>query len=721
MKKNRLFMPIIMLIMLLLNIYDIKAYYVDTSVFKPLDNSEKLVGHTDVGYWNNGGFFESVTYKIIGQDDSTGKMIVRFRHYITHKGEPGSYTYQAIPVGIYVDGAEIGRFTSQIGSHIYNETRFCGEQTVTLYSGNHLVELKDIGNGATTVVNMSKRIVVDDPIYTVTFKDWNNINLKSQLVYKGYNATAPANPSRTGYTFTGWDKSFTNVQSNLTVTAQYKINTYTVNFRDWNGTVLKSQTVNYGSTANPPANPSRTGYTFTGWNGSYNNVTSNCDVYATYTINYYTAFTNHWVEKDFVNGAWNPSGTLNSGETMIHIGTSNHQSIAYGGTYTPSPIDIVGYELSSNSYGYNGVNGWTGGTNGSSISIYQYTSVEFYYRKKNYTVSFNSNGGSSVSNQTIKYKNTASSPSSTKENFKLVGWYTDSALTKQFDFNTQITGNMTLYAKWERTHYDINISHKTYDTVNGWKDITNESKKLAINSTYTITNLDNSKIPLGYQAENKYDLYLNNAKVGSTLSITAKQIINGSFDTIVVRYAGTSPSITGKETYYFIGDDVSSSKLITRASASDIKDGNISNKIIVDKIRYADRTETKPSKLNTSKEQNITVTFSVTNSRGVTSVSDVTMHIVKKGSDTELVRNEATIYSRYISNETLVNGKTPVNMLLANSVWKTPAYANTLQAALNNDTPLSQYNYINSSDVEEYAKSKNPSEQANKDLINRFK
>ena len=64
--------------------------------------------------------------------------------------------------------------------------------------------------------------------YTVTFKDWDGTVLKTQEVEPGQSATAPANPTRPGYTFTGWDKDFTNVQSNLTVTAQYTANLYTL-------------------------------------------------------------------------------------------------------------------------------------------------------------------------------------------------------------------------------------------------------------------------------------------------------------------------------------------------------------------------------------------------------------------------------------------------------------------------------------------------------------
>ena len=124
--------------------------------------------------------------------------------------------------------------------------------------------------------------------YTVKFVDWDGTELKTETVSHGGSATAPADPTREGYTFTGWDVAFDNVTSNLTVTAQYEIKTYTVTFVDWDGTELKTETVNHGSSATAPADPTREGYTFAGWDKGYSNVTSNLTVTAQYAVNTYT-------------------------------------------------------------------------------------------------------------------------------------------------------------------------------------------------------------------------------------------------------------------------------------------------------------------------------------------------------------------------------------------------------------------------------------------------
>lgn len=77
-----------------------------------------------------------------------------------------------------------------------------------------------------------------------------------------------------------------------------------------------------------------------------------------------------------------------------------------------------------------------------SVNIEQYT--------EKYVVTFDSNGGTQPYSQSIFPNQKATSPVSTKDNYVLFGWFEDEELTTLFDFDTNITANMTLYAKWEQ-------------------------------------------------------------------------------------------------------------------------------------------------------------------------------------------------------------------------------------------------------------------------------
>ena len=103
--------------------------------------------------------------------------------------------------------------------------------------------------------------------YTITFKPENggqDIVIKQDY---GTAITAPANPTKTGYTFAGWDKTIptTMPAENMTITARWQVNQYTITFKPENGgqdIVIKQD---YGTAITPPAAPTRTGYTFAGW------------------------------------------------------------------------------------------------------------------------------------------------------------------------------------------------------------------------------------------------------------------------------------------------------------------------------------------------------------------------------------------------------------------------------------------------------------------------
>ena len=83
------------------------------------------------------------------------------------------------------------------------------------------------------------------PEVEVSFTDWDNTPLAdTQRILYGLGALAPDDPTRTGYTFIGWDKDFSCVREDLTVTALYEINVYTVSFykqsQDGNNKIAKT-------------------------------------------------------------------------------------------------------------------------------------------------------------------------------------------------------------------------------------------------------------------------------------------------------------------------------------------------------------------------------------------------------------------------------------------------------------------------------------------------
>ena len=123
--------------------------------------------------------------------------------------------------------------------------------------------------------------------YKVTFVDYDGKVLKTETVPHGSKATPPADPTREHYVFTGWDTKYGSVTTNVTVKAQYKPATYTVEFIGWNGDVLKTETVEYTKDATAPTAPERDGYDFIGWSTGFTNVSSDLKVTAKYALKEY--------------------------------------------------------------------------------------------------------------------------------------------------------------------------------------------------------------------------------------------------------------------------------------------------------------------------------------------------------------------------------------------------------------------------------------------------
>ncbi|MGE4286666.1 MAG: InlB B-repeat-containing protein [Phycisphaerae bacterium] len=156
--------------------------------------------------------------------------------------------------------------------------------------------------------------------YQVTFVAGEHGRITSgdavQTIIEGNDAVAPTVTSNEGFTFVGWDTDFTNVKSNLTVTAQYSAEQYTVLFQAGaHGAIVAgnaSQIVEHGSAATAPTITADTGWIFTGWDVAFDNVTSDLTVTAMYSaVPQYTVTFNAGENGTVLSGA---SQTVYDGE-----------------------------------------------------------------------------------------------------------------------------------------------------------------------------------------------------------------------------------------------------------------------------------------------------------------------------------------------------------------------------------------------------------------------
>lgn len=103
--------------------------------------------------------------------------------------------------------------------------------------------------------------------YTITFDTVGGSEIAPITQDYGTAITVPADPTREGYTFIGWEGEFpeTMPAHNMTVTAQWKINRYTITFDTAGGSEIAPITQDYGTAITAPEAPTREGYTFMGW------------------------------------------------------------------------------------------------------------------------------------------------------------------------------------------------------------------------------------------------------------------------------------------------------------------------------------------------------------------------------------------------------------------------------------------------------------------------
>lgn len=261
--------------------------------------------------------------------------------------------------------------------------------------------------------------------YTITFDSDGGSVVEKQIVKRGEKVNKPTDPTRDGYIFIEWDLGSSiydfsaKVTRNLILKAVWKEQeggkvTYVVNFNTDGGNSVSNQIINKDGTITKPQDPVRDGYKFLGW---YSNnvlfdfstpVTTNLELVA------------KW-EKAKDNSTTTTTTTTKKNDTTNS--TTKKTTTKKNDT-----------------------------TNTTTTKKTTTTTTE----AKKYTVKFDSNGGSKVSSKEVTSGSKVSKPSNpTRTGYKFGGWTLNN---KAYDFNSKVTSNITLVAKWTAKTYTVKVS-----------------------------------------------------------------------------------------------------------------------------------------------------------------------------------------------------------------------------------------------------------------------
>ena len=286
--------------------------------------------------------------------------------------------------------------------------------------------------------------------YTITFDSKSGSTVEPITQDYETVVTAPAAPTRKGYTFAGWyaDEELREAYSfgtmpaqDITLYAKWDANTYTVTFDAREGTVSpENQTVTFGQPYSALPTPTRAGYDFVGWYLENTLITENSVV---------TAAENHTL-----TAAWNARG-----DTQYQV---EYWTEGLDGTYavertdncrgktdsmvTAAPAQILGFTHDQTD-SRNVLSGTVAG-DGSLV-------LKLYYTRNQYTVTYYDGDTKIGTSETHRYGETLTALEYSKNGYRFDGWYTDMALTRRYEFSTMPAENLALYAKLEALPYTV--------------------------------------------------------------------------------------------------------------------------------------------------------------------------------------------------------------------------------------------------------------------------
>ena len=265
--------------------------------------------------------------------------------------------------------------------------------------------------------------------YTITFDTNGGSDIAPITQAYGTEITAPDNPTRKGYTFKGWDKEIPETMSaeNITVKAQWEINQYTITFDTNGGSEIAPITQDYGTEITAPDNPTRKGYTFKGWDKEIPETmpADNITVKAQWEINQYT------ITFDTNGGSEIAPITQDYGTAITAPADPTRKGYTFKGWDKEIPETMPADNIT----------------------------VKAQWKINQYAITFDTNGGSEIDSITQDYGTKITAPDNpTRKGYTFKGW--DKEIPE-----TMPAENITVKAQWEINQYTI-----TFDT-NGGSEI----------------------------------------------------------------------------------------------------------------------------------------------------------------------------------------------------------------------------------------------------------
>ena len=347
--------------------------------------------------------------------------------------------------------------------------------------------------------------------YTVTYIN-EGVEYHKETVEFGSVITEIQDPTKEGYTFTGWytkDNEKVSypitVTKNITLYSKYEVNSYKVSYYNEGVKYIEDQKINYGENAlKPNTDPRKIGYTFKYWSLKENGeeyefstkITKDIILYAVYEINKYTVtYINEGIEYHKETAEYGSVVTeiqdpTKEGYTFTGWYTKDNEKVTYPITVTENITLYSKYEINSYkvsyynegkkyiedqkvNYGESAVkpsidptkedynfSGWViKGTN----NKYDFTSkvtkdIELessFTAKPTYTVTFKIGNEVILTENVIEGHKVTSKEAPYKKGYLFDKWYSDEGLTIENNFDEKIMGNKTIYGKYNENKHTV--------------------------------------------------------------------------------------------------------------------------------------------------------------------------------------------------------------------------------------------------------------------------